>query len=284
MTIEVGAMTVAGVAMLVAGLALAHPRFAAATGVGKLLALGPVFAAAPLAVFSMEHFTIPRDMAGMVPRWLPAHLFWIYFVGVALLFAGISFIVWRCVRVSAPLLALLFLIIVATIDLPNLHAGLHDRFFWILTVREISFAGGAMALGFSLCPRATVLARVGRTIVALVMIFYAVEHFLHPHNVVGVPLEKMTPAWMPAPVLIAYVVGLALLAGGIGLLIPSTARVAAAGAGAVLLVVTFVFYGAILIPEFRTPLAVEGLNYVYDTMLFAATVLLAGWESGFSSQ
>jgi hypothetical protein len=59
----------------------------------------------------------------MVPSWLPAHLFWVYLVGAALLAAAISFIAWRCVRWSAALLALLFLIIVATIDLPNLGRG-----------------------------------------------------------------------------------------------------------------------------------------------------------------
>jgi hypothetical protein len=51
----------------------------------------------------------------------------------------------------------------------------------------------------------------------------------------------------------------------------------ARGAGLVLLVATFFFYGPILATEYRSPLAVEGLNYVFDTMLFAATVLLAGW-------
>jgi hypothetical protein len=44
----------------------------------------------------------------------------------------------------------------------------------------------------------------------------------------------------------------------------------------VLLLVTFFFYVPILVAELHTPLAVEGLNYVFDTMLFAATVLLAG--------
>ncbi len=279
MTLEVGAMTAAGVAVLVAGFVLARPRLRAASGADKLMALAPVFEAAPLAVFSMEHLTVPRDLAGLVPKWLPAPMFWVYFVGAALVSAGVSFIAWRCVRWSAALLALLFLIIVATIDLPNLSAGLHDRIFWILTLRETSFAGGAMVLSGSVRPRGdgagAALMRVGRTIVALVMIVYAVEHFLHPRHVPGVPLEKLTPAWMPVPVVIAYLVGLVLLAGGIGLLIPRAVRRSAAGAGAVLLLLVLFFYGAILGVEFRTA-PVEGLNYWFDTLLFAATVLLAG--------
>ncbi len=287
MTKEVGAMVAAGVVVLATGFVLARARMKAESGMGKVLAAAPVFAAAPLAVFSMEHFFAARDLVGIVPKWLPAPMFWVYFVGAALVCAGISFTVWVCVRWSAALLALLFLIIVATIDLPNLHASLRDRIFWILTVREMSFAGGAMVLAGSVRPHGhwagTALMRIGRTLVALVMIFYAIEHFLHPLHVTGVPLEKVTPAWMPAPAVIAYVVGIALLAGGVGLLVPRMARSSAASAGTVLLLLVLFFYSALLWSEFRTN-PVEGLNYWFDTLLFAGTVLLAGWDAEASTQ
>ncbi len=216
-----------------------------------------------------------------MPRWLPGPLFWTYFVGAALLAAAISFIAWRYVRWSAFLLALLFLIIVTTIDLPNLPNHTHERLFWILTVRETAFAAGAMVLAGSQWPQGkpagTVLILVGRSIVAATFIFYAIEHFLFPRNVPGVPLEKMTPDWIPAPVLLAYIVGITLLAAGVGLMIPRTRRTAAATAGTVLLLLTIFFYIPILITEIHTPLAVEGINYVGDTLLFAATALLAGF-------
>ena len=122
MTVEVWGMLVAGVAVLAAGLVLARARFREASGAEKVLVLGPVFEAAPLAIFAAEHFLAARDLMPIVPRWLPGPLFWTYFVGAALLAAAISFIAWRHVRWSAALLALLFLIIVATIDLPSLPA------------------------------------------------------------------------------------------------------------------------------------------------------------------
>ena len=87
-----------------------------------------------------------------MPRWLPGPLFWTYFVGAALLAAATSFTAWRYVRWSAPLLGLLFLIIVATIDLPNLPVHADERFFWTLTARELAFAGGAMVLAGSVWP------------------------------------------------------------------------------------------------------------------------------------
>ena len=87
----------------------------------------------------------------------------------------------------------------------------------------------------------------------------------------------MTPAWVPAPTLLAYIVGITLLAAGVGLMIRRTRRTAAAIAGTVLLLLTIFFYVPILITGIRSPLAVEGVNYVGDTLLFAATALLAGF-------
>jgi uncharacterized membrane protein len=270
-----------GVVALIAGLVLVRARFAAASGADKILVLGPVFEAVALAIFAAEHFLSARNMMGIVPPWLPGALFWTYFVGAALLAAAISFIAWRYVRWSALLLALLFLIIVATIDLPNLPKHIHERLFWTLTVRETAFAGGAMVLAGSVWTRGSSFGRIlilfGRSIVAATFIFYAIEHFLFPRFVPGVPLEKMTPAWVPAPALLAYIVGITLLAAGIGLMIPRTRQTAAATAGTVLLLLTVFFYVPILITEIGSPLAVEGVNYVGDTLLFAATALLAGF-------
>jgi uncharacterized membrane protein len=276
MTVEVWGMMAAEIAAIAAGFLLVGPKFLAASGVAKILLLGPVFEAIPLAIFAAEHFTAARDLMPIVPHWLPWPLFWTYFVGVALLAASISFIAGRHVRWSASLLALLFLIIVATVDLPNLPTGYHDRLFWTLTVRELSFAGGAMVLAGSVAPRKSLLVPVGRAIVATVMIFYGIEHFFFLHNVPGVPLEKMTPAWIPAPTVLACFIGVTLILAGIGLFIPRTVRLAAAAAGSILVLLTVFFYAPIFATEMHTDLAVEGLNYIGDTLLFAATILLAG--------
>lgn len=276
MSVLVWGMVGAGVAALVAGLVLVRTRFRAAQGAGKLIVLGPVFEAVSLAIFAAEHFLAAKGMAGIVPKWLPGPMFWVYFFGVALAAAAISFIVWREVQWSAGLLALFFLLVVVTVDLPNLQKGMHDRFFWILTVRETCFAGGALALAGSVWPSAA-LEKVGRFIVGAAMVFYGIEHFFYPHNVPGVPLEKMTPAWIPGAVVIAYFVGLVLVAAGVALLIRRGVRVAAASAGLVLVLLVAFFYLPIFLTEMHTQLALEGMNYVGDTLLFGATVLLAGW-------
>ena len=281
MDLEKYGMMGAGVATLVAGLLLVRARFRAASGTDRVVVLGPVFEAVALAVFAAEHFTAAGDLMSIVPRWLPGPLFWTYFVGAAWLAAAISFIVWRLVRWSAPLLALLFLIIVATIDLPSLPSQIGQRLFWTLTVRETAFAGGAMVLAGSVWSRRSLvsntLVRLGRGIVAATLVFYGIQHFLFPLFAPGVPLEKLTPAWVPFPVVIAYLVGIILVVTGIGLFIRPTIRIASATAGIMFLLLTVFLYIPILALEINTELVIEGLNYVFDTLLFAATALLAGF-------
>ena len=56
MPVEPWGMMGAGSAVLVAGLFLVRPRFAVASGVDRVLVLGPVFEAVALAIFAAEHF------------------------------------------------------------------------------------------------------------------------------------------------------------------------------------------------------------------------------------
>lgn len=269
-------MMAAGIAALVVGLVLVRPRVRAAIGAEKVLLLGPVFMAVSLAIFAAEHFTAARELMGIVPKWLPGPLFWTYFVGTAWLLAAISFVVWREVRWSALLAAVMLLLIVITIDLPGVPKFPHTRFFWILLVRETCFASGLLVLAGSLW-RSGVLMRVGRFVVGATMVFYGIEHFFYPRNVPGVPLEKMTPPWIPGAVGIAWFVGVVLLVCGVWMLVGRRVGVAAAFAGGVLVLLVAFFYVPILFTELPGRLAVDGLNYVGDTLMFAAAVLLAGW-------
>jgi uncharacterized membrane protein len=121
-----------------------------------------------------------------------------------------------------------------------------------------------------------VVLTVGIVIIGITAVFYGVENLLHPLNVPGVPLEKMIPDWIPAKLLIGYVTAAILMAGGVGILIPKKTRMAATYLGTwIVLLVVFV-YGPILIVSLLDPstaVKVEGINYFFDTLLYAGTVL-----------
>ena len=274
-------MCFAGLVYLIAGVFVLRKEISAARGRDKLITLGCVFIAVPLAVFATEHFRGPRFIQNMVPSWMPAHLFWAYFVGCALFAAATSLTVRKFVRLSSTLLGLMFFLFVCMIHIPNALAHPKDRFAWAVALRDLSFAGGAWALA-GLHSRASApqpskwMIWFGRMVIAIAAIFFAVEHFLHPEFAPGVPLEKMTPSWVPFPSVWGYLAGAILLAAGIGLAMNKQSRTAAASIGALMTVLTLFLYLLILILAHggSTPEITEALNYVADTLLFAGAALV----------
>src|SRR5580700_5745482 len=215
-------MGFAGVIYLVAGIFILRKEISAAHGWDKLIILGAVFIAVPLAIFAPEHFRGPEFVGNMVPSYMPARWFWPYFVGCALLAAATSLTFRKFVRLSSTLLGWMFFLFVCMIHIPNALAHPKDRFAWAVALRDLSFAGGAWALA-GLHSRASSpqqskwMVLFGRTVVAMAVIFFAVEHFLHPEFAPGVPLEKITPSWVPFPSLWGYIAGAILLVAGIAL-------------------------------------------------------------------
>ena len=120
------------------------------------------------------------------------------------------------------------------------------------------------------------LITVGRVLVAIAALFFGVEHFLHPAGCPGVPLEKLTPAWIPGRLLIGYLTGAILVVAGVGILLAKKTRTAATYLGAWILVLVLFVYGPILIAQMSDPstaVKVEGINYFADTLLFAGAIL-----------
>jgi uncharacterized membrane protein YphA (DoxX/SURF4 family) len=121
-----------------------------------------------------------------------------------------------------------------------------------------------------------VLITIGRVVTGFAAVYYGVEHFLHPAGALGVPLEKLTPAWIPGRLLIGYLTGAILVVAGAAILLARKTRLAATYLGTwILLVVVFV-YGPLMIVQLSDPgvgANVEGINYFADTLLFAGAIL-----------
>jgi len=65
---------------------------------------GRIFFAMTMIVFGVEHFLYAQFVQYLVPDWIPWHLFWTYFAGIALIAAGIGFILRIQLRLAALLL------------------------------------------------------------------------------------------------------------------------------------------------------------------------------------
>ena len=263
---------VTGLAILILGLFAARKSISSAKSLGKLAALGPAIYAASLGAFSAEHFAIPQSISAIVPAWLPGRMFWTYFAGAALLAAGLGIALGIYSRLAGILLGVLFLSFVLTIHLPNVMANPKSRFLWAVALREVCFAGGGFALAAA---RISSLRPLARVLVGVPLMFFAVEHFLHPRFAPGVPLAKITPNWVPIPIFWGYLTGAALLVSGAAMLVNSRhARAANLFLGAIVTGLVLFLYLPIFLTAAR-PALMEGVNYVFDTMLFAGTVLLA---------
>jgi uncharacterized membrane protein len=275
-------MCSAGILLFLIALWAARTDVARARGLDKIVALSNLCFAIPLAVFGALHLSSVDSVLPLVPPYMPWRLFWAYFVGCALLAASVSIATKIQVRWSGLLFGIMMFAFVAMLIIPGVLARPRDRFAWTLVLRESSFGSGAWLLaanamrGESRGQAKSKLITVGRVLIAIAATFYGVEHFLHPANVPGVPLEKLMPAWIPAHLLISYLTGAILVIAGTSILLNKKTRMAATYLGAwIVLLVVFV-YGPILIAalaDSSTAVKVEGINYFADTLLFAGAIL-----------
>jgi len=261
---------------LIAALIAVGREFWTAQGLDKAYPLGRVALAIPIAVFGGDHLTQAQAIMKIVPAWMPGKLFWTYFVGIALIAAALSFIFRVWIRLSATLLGIMFVCFVAMMDLPAAIASPHNRFTWTLLARESAFGAGAIILAATSgarkrTPGENRLATGALYVVALISIFYGIEHFLHPECVPAVPLAKVTPIWVPFAHFWTVLTGIFLVAGGGTMFARNVSRQAAAALGAWVVLLVLSLYLAIMISKPN----IEGLNYFADTLMFGGVLLLA---------
>jgi uncharacterized membrane protein YphA (DoxX/SURF4 family) len=275
-------MCSAGILLFIVALWAAKTDIAQARGLDKIVALSNLCFAAPLAAFGALHLAAARGLATMVPSYMPWHLFWAYFFGFALLAASLSIATKIQVRWSGLLFGIAMFLFVAMMDIPGSVANPKDRFGWILTLREMLFGGGGWILAGNAMraqgqgQSGSRLITVGRVIIGIAAIFYGIENSLHTTNVPGVPLEKLMPAWIPAHLLVGWLTGAILFVAGVCILLDKKTRVAATYLGTWMVLVVVFIYGPILIAALSDPstdVKVEGINYFFDTLLFAGAIL-----------
>src|SRR5215471_5195017 len=201
------AMCAAGIALFVIGVLAAKHEIAEARGLDKIVALSNLCFAIPLAVFGALHLFGPKFVMAIVPPYMPWRMFWVYSVGFALIAASLSIATKIGVRWSGLLFGIMMFLFVAMIHLPGAVAMKHDRILWTIVFREMSFGGGGWVLAGNAMngwrrSGKNALIVVGSILIAITLIFFGIEHFLHPTGLPGVPLKKEMPTWIPARELI----------------------------------------------------------------------------------
>jgi len=253
-------------------------------GLDKIIALGPVFFAVPIAVFGTEHFTSAESVARIVPSWIPGHLFWALFVGTCLLGAALSIAVKIHAGLAAALFGVMLLMFELLLHIPRIAGAPGNRFFWAVALRDLAFSGGALAFAAIQTetwrtPGTHRVIGLARFFLGIPIAFFGVEHFLHPEFAPGVPLIKLTPVWIPAHLLWGYLTGAVFVVTGLSLVVNREARLAATLLGLMILLLVLVIYVPIVVTN---PSDIgNGLNSLVDTLLLSGSALaFAGAQRG----
>jgi len=268
----------AGAVVLITGLlGMSQGRALQARGLDRAMAFGPLFFAVPMAVFGADHFTAPQIIASVVPSWIPGHLFWVYFVGTALITAALSMVTQKLSVLAASLLSGMILSFVLLIHLPAFAANPGDRIKFAVLLRDLSFSGGALAYALTeanvsaegaLSSAKTLL----RCVIGVPSVVFGIEHFLHPEFVPVVPLRQLMPEWIPGHLFLSYVTGVLLIACGLSIVFNWRAHWAATGLGIYIFLVVLLIYLPIMAANASN--IANGLNYFADTLAFSGTTLL----------
>lgn len=115
-----------------------------------LIEAGRYMFAIALVVFGIQHFMYAQFVAALVTPWIPGHLFWAYFVGVAFFAAAMCFGIGTKVRLAGVMLGVMFLLFVVLLHIPRMIAAPHDGNEWTSGFVALACAGASFVLAGAL--------------------------------------------------------------------------------------------------------------------------------------
>jgi uncharacterized membrane protein YphA (DoxX/SURF4 family) len=93
----------------------------------KLILASRIVFGASMVIFGWQHFMYAQFLVGLVQKWLPAHSFWIYFTGTAMMAAGAAIATGILARVAGISLGIMFILFFLTLHLPRVAAAIHNQ-------------------------------------------------------------------------------------------------------------------------------------------------------------
>jgi len=285
----------AGGAILIIGIVMAQKyKVPQAHGLDRVILLGPLLLAIPMAIFGGDHFMAAPFVAKAVPSWIPGHLFWAYFVGAALVAAAFSLAAKIQPRLSAALLGIMIFIFVLTIHIPSCFATPYDKTRLTIVLRDSTLAAAALAFAASPSDDSQAgrtsawLERLGlqsvgpiwiviaRFLFAISIAVFGIDQYLNPTFAAGIPQEGPAfitmPDWIPGHVFWAYLTGTIFVVCALGLTTRKYARSAATFLGVTVLALALFIYLPITIAK-ASDIA-NGLNYLAIHLALSGAALL----------
>jgi uncharacterized membrane protein len=85
----------------------------------KLAPYGAILFSITIIDYGISHFLYAKEAADYIPSWIPYHMFWMYFCGIALFGSGIAIILKIKVRLIATLVGIMIFIWFVSLHIPR---------------------------------------------------------------------------------------------------------------------------------------------------------------------
>jgi uncharacterized membrane protein YphA (DoxX/SURF4 family) len=103
-----------------------------------------------LVVVGVQHFMYAQFVATLVQPWMPWHLFWANFIGVAFFATALALVTGILARLATAMLGLMFFLFVFSLHLPRVVAASHNGNEWTSMFVAAAMCGTAWILAGSL--------------------------------------------------------------------------------------------------------------------------------------
>ena len=162
-------------------------------------------------------------LAGNLPSWLGPSGAWAATTGVMMLLLGAAMLSGYRAKTASLLFGALLLSLFIVKGIPDILSNPRAGFMWTNPAKMLALFGGAMILG----ERGAKWPWLAPVLLGIFLLICGAQHFVYAGFV-----DSLVPAWLPPGqrfwVLLAAV---ALLAGGVGVILPRTRRLAALWSG-----------------------------------------------------
>jgi uncharacterized membrane protein YphA (DoxX/SURF4 family) len=254
----------------------------------RLISIGRMFFAIGLIAWGIQHLASGDFVTRVVPfwpAWMPARMLGAYLVGAALIAAGTAIILHLKARAAALAFSLFVFLSFVFLHLPLAASGPLWGGAWTSAGKALVMCGGALCIAVSLAererePPAGLLASArardgfvvwGRLCLGAFMMLAGIQHFMFAGFV-----ATLIPAWIPGALFWTYFAGVALIAGGAGLILPYVNRLAALLSGAMIFSWVFLVH----IPLVVKTHSANDVAAVFEALAFSGVAfLLAGLAS-----
>jgi uncharacterized membrane protein len=244
----------------------------------RFLPVARIFIGVSTLVFGIQHLVYGQMVTRLIPKlpaWVPEQAICAYAAGTLLIAAAAIMLfrrnALRPVAIATGFAALLSFLL---LYIPMLTRTAFLSGVWTAAGKALAFAGTCFLLahtqsewkGGGLLSHLLPPVSVSRFLLGIFLAIGGIQHFMYPAFV-----ATLVPAWIPGQLFWTYFAGVALIAGGVGMNVPFTARLAGLLSGAMIFIWVIVLH----IP--RALAALQESNEttaVFEALAFSAGAFL----------